>query len=746
MEVPVIDGYSDLIQVARGGFGFVYRARQDRFGRTVALKVLNVADLDDRGQQRFERECIAMGSLGWHPNVVAVFDSGITDDGHPWLSMEYLDGGSLGDRLRQGPLPWQEVVIAGVQVAGALDAAHTAGILHRDLKPENLLVGPYQEVKLGDFGIAAVEGAARTTTGHASFTANHVAPEILRRQRPSERSDLYSLASTLHTLIAGAPPFAGDPDEPIEAIITSVLTAPPPRLQGVPEDLADLLERTLGKDPADRPASAQEFGATLQSIQADNGQRATDLRLAPTITPVAASSGGAMKDKDSTPRHAKPEPPGSEPRATVDKALADPVADDLRPSTEPTPRIADSPQGDPRPTIALNPPAIGSADLRPTVQKPPLEPQSLAVHNPDSHPPAPEGQKIDNDGTTGSGAPGPRRNGRRMIAIAVAILLAGIATGATVLTVRRDDGADGTDTTGPTSSVPSETNSIVDTIDLDSPPDSAAATSADLWVVNGRRTDGRGTVTRIDLETNEIIDTISLDPFAVGVTATSDAVWVTNSVTNTLSRIDTLTNEVTATVDVGANPNGVAASGNSVWVANSFGASVSRVDRSTNRVVATVPVSESPTGIAANRTAVWVTQFGGRTLSRIDPATNQVVATIDVGRGPVGVAATRNAVWVSNTSDGTVARIDPATNEVAATIAVGDSTGELAATDDAVWVVSYDDSSGDQVFDGAGHVSRIDPASNEATVFVDLTSLGAIAATTNAVWVGSGASIVRLDT
>ena len=116
-----------------------------------------------------------------------------------------------------------------MQVAGALGAAHAAGIRHRDLKPDYLLVGPFGESKLGDFGIAAVEGGARTTTGHASFTANHVAPEILRRQRPDERSDLYGLASTLHTLIEGSPPFAGQPDEPIEAIIASVLQEPPPR-------------------------------------------------------------------------------------------------------------------------------------------------------------------------------------------------------------------------------------------------------------------------------------------------------------------------------------------------------------------------------------------------------------------------------------------------------------------------------------------------------------------------------------
>lgn len=282
-EVPQIDGYSDIVQVARGGFGVVYRARQDRFDREVALKVLNVAELGERGQERFERECRAMGSLGWHPNVVAVFDSGITAEGQPYLVMEYLNGGSLGDRLRDGPLPWQEAVVAGVQVSGALGAAHSAGILHRDLKPENLLVGPFGETKLGDFGIAAVEGAARTTTGHAFFTVLHVAPEILEGSRPSELTDVYSLASSLHALVAGTPPFAGELGEPPATLMMRVLRGEVPSLNGAPPELADLLVLALSKDPADRPSSAAQFGRRLQQVQAEEGLVQTELRLAPRL-------------------------------------------------------------------------------------------------------------------------------------------------------------------------------------------------------------------------------------------------------------------------------------------------------------------------------------------------------------------------------------------------------------------------------------------------------------------------------
>ncbi len=225
-DQPLIEGYRDLQPIARGGFGMVYRAHQQRFGRIVALKVLDVDSLTDRARRRFERECLAMGGLSWHPNVVALHDSGITPDGRPYLVMEYLEAGSLGDRLDQGPLAWPLAVRAGVEVAGALGAAHAAGTLHRDLKPENLLVGPFGETKLGDFGIAAVEGAARTAGGAVSLTIAHVAPEVLRGAEPDERSDVYSLASTLHTLVTGAPPF--DPTGSLGDVVARIVHTPAP--------------------------------------------------------------------------------------------------------------------------------------------------------------------------------------------------------------------------------------------------------------------------------------------------------------------------------------------------------------------------------------------------------------------------------------------------------------------------------------------------------------------------------------
>ncbi len=155
-----IAGFEDPVEIGRGGFGVVYKAHQTGFERTVALKILPIAAADESARDRFERERMAMGALSSHPNIVTVYGSGFTDDQQPYIVMEFMSRGSLGDRLaKQGAMPWNDAAAATIKVAGALDAAHEAGVLHRDIKPENILVSQYGEPKLGDFGIARHRGS-----------------------------------------------------------------------------------------------------------------------------------------------------------------------------------------------------------------------------------------------------------------------------------------------------------------------------------------------------------------------------------------------------------------------------------------------------------------------------------------------------------------------------------------------------------------------------------------------------------
>jgi len=159
-----IPGLSDPVPIGSGGYAIVYRAFQAAFKRQVAVKVIT-ADVDERARRRFERECEALGVLSEHPGIVTVHDAGFTADGHPFLVMAYLSGGSLADRLAtEGPLGWEGTLRLGGQLAGALSAAHAAGVTHCDLKPGNVLTRADGTPQLADFGIARIAGDTATRT------------------------------------------------------------------------------------------------------------------------------------------------------------------------------------------------------------------------------------------------------------------------------------------------------------------------------------------------------------------------------------------------------------------------------------------------------------------------------------------------------------------------------------------------------------------------------------------------------
>lgn len=185
-------GCTGLVEIGRGGFSVVYRGYQPHLQRTVAIKVLTVSAFDEHSRHRFERECALTGRLTDHPNIVTVFESGFTE-GRPFIIMEYFERGSLSGRLAEGPLAVGDVLQAGIQLAGALETAHRAGIVHRDIKPPNVLLKsfPKDEPVLADFGISVVTSAESSTS--AAFTPVHAPPEMLESNLSSAAGDVYSL-------------------------------------------------------------------------------------------------------------------------------------------------------------------------------------------------------------------------------------------------------------------------------------------------------------------------------------------------------------------------------------------------------------------------------------------------------------------------------------------------------------------------------------------------------------------------
>ncbi|MEZ5411127.1 MAG: serine/threonine-protein kinase [Acidimicrobiales bacterium] len=297
-----LDHLAGIRFLGSGGFGAVYAATDTDLDRPVAVKVFH--DLREPADlARFDRERKAMGRLTGHPNIVTLYHTGYTAQGHPYLLMELVDGGSLGDRLKtRGPLPWPEAVGHAAAVARALAHAHQRGVLHRDVKPANILIDG-GVTKLADFGIARLTDTDRTASGTVLASLAHAAPETFSDRR-DERSDVYSLASTVFHLIAGRPPFHRDGDESQMALLHRVVHEPPPRLGPAlaPPALDDLLQRALAKDPAHRPATAHELAAELDRIAA-----------APAPAAPAAVTPAAVTGAEPTRQWSPPPGPAGDP-------------------------------------------------------------------------------------------------------------------------------------------------------------------------------------------------------------------------------------------------------------------------------------------------------------------------------------------------------------------------------------------------------------------------------------------------
>jgi serine/threonine protein kinase len=276
-----LEGFEPLSRIGSGGFGEVWLARQSNIDRRVAVKVGHTPIADETVQLRFERECIALGRLSGHPNIVDVFTAGRLADGRPYLVLEYVGGGTLWQRLRRQPLSDEELRTLGIQLADALSVAHAAGILHRDLKPENVLLRPNGDAVLSDFGIARLHDSAHTSSHAITASVAYAAPEVLSGKDASTAADIYGIGICLLACSLRAVPFVEKSDDSIHPIINRVLTARPPDLheQGMSEGLAAIVTNLLAKDPEKRPSSASEVKDQLEALS-----------LGPSDTPVFASA------------------------------------------------------------------------------------------------------------------------------------------------------------------------------------------------------------------------------------------------------------------------------------------------------------------------------------------------------------------------------------------------------------------------------------------------------------------------
>jgi tetratricopeptide (TPR) repeat protein len=266
--LPRIPGFKIEGVIGRGGMGVVYRARQESLNRVVALKMLlGGAHAPREAQARFRTEAEAVARLK-HSHIVQIHAVGEAD-GQPYLAMEYVEGGSLDERLRGMPQPPVEAARMIASLADAVHAAHQCGVIHRDLKPANVLIDSQGTAKITDFGLAKQmeSDAAHTKTGDILGTPSYMAPEQAGGDTRSigPACDVYALGAILYEMLTGRPPFRGQ--EPLETVLQVLSNEPvaPRRLQPrLPRDLETICLKCLEKNPARRYATAERLAADLR--------------------------------------------------------------------------------------------------------------------------------------------------------------------------------------------------------------------------------------------------------------------------------------------------------------------------------------------------------------------------------------------------------------------------------------------------------------------------------------------------
>ncbi len=266
-----VSHYQIVERLGGGGMGLVYKARDTRLDRDVALKFLPKEwSHEPLLRERFSREARAASALD-HPNICTVFDIGETDDGQLFIAMAYCTGPTLKNRIHEGPLPVEQAVDLAIQIGSALERAHEAGIVHRDIKPANILLTDRDQVKIVDFGLAKLAGeAAVTREGSVIGTPAYMSPEQASGEEVDGRSDLWALGAVLYEMLTGRRAFAADHERAIlHAILSSDPTPIATMRPDVPAEILRIVRRLLKRDPAKRYQNAGELLGDLRRFSGD---------------------------------------------------------------------------------------------------------------------------------------------------------------------------------------------------------------------------------------------------------------------------------------------------------------------------------------------------------------------------------------------------------------------------------------------------------------------------------------------
>jgi serine/threonine protein kinase len=286
-----IGRYEIKQEIGRGGMATVYEAYDPRFERTVALKMLPREFMHEAEfRARFTREARTIATLE-HPAIVPVYDFG-EENGQPFLVMRLMTGGSLSDRLAEGPIPIDEAAIILKRLGSALDRAHSMGIIHRDLKPSNVLFDQYGDAFLADFGIVHVSSSTNALTASGSLvgTPTYMSPEQVYGDKQLDgRSDIYALGVILFQMLTGSTPY--DADTPARMMMKHVMD-PVPQILSVRPDLPpacnEIINKAMAKERDERFSSATDLSSALTAVTERNLEQPSMRKLEAELSEMKA--------------------------------------------------------------------------------------------------------------------------------------------------------------------------------------------------------------------------------------------------------------------------------------------------------------------------------------------------------------------------------------------------------------------------------------------------------------------------
>ncbi|WP_167131966.1 serine/threonine protein kinase [Paramicrobacterium chengjingii] len=359
---PQIDGYSYVKLLGRGGFSDVYLYHQQLPNRFVAIKVLRTDALSETLRRQFTAEANLMARVSSHAAIGTIFSAGVDAEEQPYLVMEYCSGGSLGARFRHAPLDISDVLHVGVRVASALESAHRVGVVHRDVKPANILINDYGAAALTDFGISAIadgfpeatrmreqayatQSAVDNNASSLGMSIPWAAPENFDDEpRVDVRSDVFSLAATLFSLLEGRSPFEVPGGSNRGAHLVARIqngSVTPMQRQGLPPVVVDALMRGLSHEPSQRFPTALDFAQRLQQLERDLGLAPTRIEVpsVPSDVPAAETTVRAEATAEKPLSGYAPVAHSAVPAQTQMSHVTEPPTHALRPRKHPRWRL-----------------------------------------------------------------------------------------------------------------------------------------------------------------------------------------------------------------------------------------------------------------------------------------------------------------------------------------------------------------------------------------------------------------------